>query len=67
MFGSKLFTLVLLGLTFITKVEGAISDVDLTLKEIVLTRNFSFEEHTVLTEDGYLLTLFRIPGTLTNI
>lgn len=31
-----------------------------TVKEIVEENGFAFEEHTVITEDGYILTLHRI-------
>ena len=32
--------------------------------EYLLSYGYSFEEHKVLTEDGYILTLWRIPGKL---
>jgi pimeloyl-ACP methyl ester carboxylesterase len=40
------------------------SDGDLTFEEIANNAGFSFEEHSVTTEDGYILALYRIPGLL---
>lgn len=31
-------------------------------QEMCATYGFQFEEHTVVTEDGYILTVWRIPG-----
>lgn len=31
-------------------------------KEIIQGHGYSFEEHQVLTSDGYILTVFRIPS-----
>lgn len=31
-----------------------------------MERGYIFEEFTTVTEDGYVLTLFRIPGKLTE-
>ena len=39
-----------------------IQDQDRTLEEIITSKGFKFETHTVKTEDGYILTIFRIPG-----
>ncbi len=33
-----------------------------TFQEICVENGFKYEEHTVVTEDGYILTIFRIPG-----
>lgn len=33
-----------------------------TIAEIATENGFKFEEHTVTTKDGYILTVFRIPG-----
>ena len=37
-------------------------DADLSIKEIVERHGYLFESHEVTTEDGYILTLHRIPG-----
>jgi Partial alpha/beta-hydrolase lipase region len=34
----------------------------LGFKEICDANGFLFEQHATATEDGYILTLFRIPG-----
>ena len=39
------------------------SDVDKSFQEICTENAFQYEEHTVVTEDDYVLTVFRIPGT----
>ncbi len=31
-----------------------------------MARGFAFEEHQVITEDGYIMTLYRIPGKLVD-
>ncbi|XP_072762549.1 uncharacterized protein [Anoplolepis gracilipes] len=38
-------------------------DVNLNLSEIITRAGYSVETHIVMTEDGYFLTLFRIPGS----
>ena len=35
---------------------------DTFFRDRVVENGFKFEEHTVATEDGYYLTLFRIPS-----
>ena len=42
---------------------AATNDSDRTFQEICTENAFQYEEHTVVTEDGYILTVFRIPGT----
>ena len=39
-----------------------VQDENRTLEEIVTSKGFKFQEHMVKTEDGYILTIFRIPG-----
>lgn len=34
----------------------------MTFKEICEKNGFKFEEHSIVTNDGYILRLFRIPG-----
>lgn len=34
----------------------------MTIQEQVESRGFRFEEHKATTEDGYILTLYRVPG-----
>ena len=46
-----------------TAVIASDSDVSKTFQEICTENAFQYEEHTVVTEDGYILTVFRIPGT----
>ena len=33
-----------------------------TLKEQIENRGYLYEEHEIITEDGYILTAFRVPG-----
>ena len=40
------------------------SDCDKSFSEICAENGFKFESHTVTTEDGYILTMMRIPGML---
>ena len=40
--------------------------VEWSLQEQIENRGYLFEEHTVQTRDGYLLTVYRIPGKLVN-
>ena len=37
-------------------------DEDRTIEEIITSKGYKVEKHTVKTEDGYTLTIFRIPG-----
>lgn len=37
-----------------------------TIQEIVEAEGFNFENHTVITEDGYILEMHRIFANLTN-
>ncbi len=56
-------TLFLLLSTAMLSVTAELADVLRDYKEIIIARNLSVETHTVLTEDGYILGLIRIPGT----
>jgi pimeloyl-ACP methyl ester carboxylesterase len=49
--------------TAVLGVTADLADVLRDYQEIILARNLSVETHTVLTEDGYILGLVRIPGT----
>ena len=40
------------------------NDIVGTFDEIVTKYGYQFEKHDVITKDGYILTLFRIPGRL---
>ena len=42
--------------------DGDTSDAKRTFYEICEENGFDYEEHKVTTEDGYILTVFRIPG-----
>lgn len=59
-------TLVLLTVLGCVRVHASIADIERGFKDIVLNRGYAVEEHHVLTQDGYILTLFRIPGSLAN-
>ena len=37
-----------------------------SFEEICVENGFSFEDHMVTTEDGYILNVFRIPGLLSD-
>ena len=36
-------------------------DEDLSITEIITSKNFKVESHTIQTQDGYLLTIYHIP------
>ena len=44
------------------KVATAETDADRSFAELCEINGFQFEEHTVITDDKYILTLYRIPG-----
>jgi pimeloyl-ACP methyl ester carboxylesterase len=37
-----------------------------SFSEICSSNGYQYEEHTVITDDGYILTLFRVPGSSSN-
>ena len=41
--------------------EGVFDDRFANMSEIIEENGFIFEEHNVMTEDGYILTMHRIP------
>ena len=41
---------------------GDNDDVTKTFDELCSQNGFAFEQHDVTTEDGYILTVYRIPG-----
>lgn len=45
-------------------VNAELADIERTFRDIVADRGYSFQEHFVKTRDGYILSLFRIPGKL---
>ena len=42
--------------------NNLIQDENRSIEEIIFSKGFKCEQHFVKTEDGYILTLFRIPG-----
>ena len=45
-------------------VRTELADLGRTFEEIVITKGFSVEKHSVITSDGYILALYRIPSSL---
>ena len=59
----------MIGLTASLAVAGspednreATPDAEKNFAEIYAENGFAYEEHTVTTEDGYILSMYRIPG-----
>lgn len=55
------FTFLILFLSVCVQASNA-SDANKTLKQLTEKYGFGYEEHSVVTEDGYVLGLYRIPG-----
>ncbi|XP_075231284.1 lipase member J-like isoform X2 [Lycorma delicatula] len=49
--------------TYFNNGEKVLEDGKLTTPEIISKYGYNVETHQVVTEDGYLLTIFRIPGS----
>ena len=47
-----------------TEADSDLGDAGRTFSEICSENGFKFEEHKVTTDDGYMLTVYRIPGTV---
>ena len=58
----KLINMLLFLALLLTSTFGKDPDETRSFKEIAEANGFPYEEHIVLTEDGYLLTQFRIPS-----
>lgn len=51
------------GVEKVFKTQKEVSpDENRTLEEMITSKGFPFEKHEVVTSDGYILQLFRIPG-----
>ena len=51
------------GVEKVFKTEKEVSpDENRTLEEMVTSKGYPFEKHEVITSDGYILQIFRIPG-----
>jgi lysosomal acid lipase/cholesteryl ester hydrolase len=44
----------------------AADDMNKSMEELCLENGFRSEQHTVVTDDGYVLSLYRIPGKFTD-
>jgi len=69
---TKLTNLLLVCLTFLGvcgEIQGNIDleDAKKSVSEYLLSYGYQYEEHKVLTEDGYILTLWRIPGKIGSV
>jgi pimeloyl-ACP methyl ester carboxylesterase len=42
-------------------------DINRTFQQLCVKNGFKFESHTLLTEDGYILTQYRIPGLVNEL
>ena len=59
----KPLNVLLHGVEKVFKTEKEVSpDENRTLEEMVTSKGFPFEKHEVITSDGYILQIFRIPG-----
>ena len=59
--------LLTIGSSIIILTSASIQDIDRDFKGIVRERGYATEEHTVITQDGYILNLKRIPGQLGDL
>ncbi len=39
----------------------------MTIQEQIESRGYLYEEHKIVTDDGYILTAFRVPGKKTEM
>ena len=63
----KPLNVLLHGVEKVFKTEKEVSpDENRTLEEMVTSKGFPFEKHEVITSDGYILQIFRIPKNESN-
>jgi pimeloyl-ACP methyl ester carboxylesterase len=63
MSNSALLIIISLSMAYITDEDDGYDSLK-TPAELIMTNGYAFEEHKAITPDGYILTLWRIPGLL---
>jgi lysosomal acid lipase/cholesteryl ester hydrolase len=51
-------------LAFSNLASASKEDINLSFQDIVAVHGFTLEEHSLVTDDGYILKIFRIPGRM---
>ena len=62
----RAFNIVLVAITFSISFARFNNDSFKTMEEIAAENGFATESYTLVTSDGYALSLYRIPGTFTD-